>query len=145
VFGWDEKKLVGDALLLSWRNVVTNEFINIDIKDLKDKTTWSYYDRFVADLNAQGKNTSLDVINRVAKDLGIKLNDKQRASLDQYMNFAASTYGCPADCNGAPYKLVRKKYDTDPSSTESGYEWNGQRKIRGLVALLLTSRDYLVK
>ena len=145
VFGWDEKRNAGDSLLLAWRNVVINEFININSKDVKTKFAWSYYDRFVRDLNQQGKTGSLDVINRVAQELGVTLNDKQRATLDQYMNFYPTTNGCPASCNGAAYRLERDKYDTDPQSRESGVEWGGQERIRGLVAIMLTSLDFLLK
>ena len=145
VFGWDEKKLSSDSLLLAWRNTVIDEFVNINIKELKDEKAWSYYDRFVADLNQQGKTGSLDVINRVAQDFGAILTEKQRAHLDQYLNFSPTNYQCPEQCGGNPYRLERDKYDTDPSSRESGTDWGGQEKIRGLVALLLTTRDAFIK
>ena len=122
-----------------------NEFINIDPKVVKTKFAWSYYDRFVGDLNQQGRTGSQDIINRVAEDLGLTLNDKQRSTLDQYMNFYPTTNGCPASCNGGTYRLERDKYDTDPQSRESGVEWGGQERIRGLAAILLTSLDFLVK
>lgn len=145
VFGWDEKKLSSDSLLLAWRNTVIDEFTNINVKDFKEKRGWAYYDRFVADLNQQGKTSSLDVINRVAQDFGVVLTDKQRAHLDQYLNFSPTNYQCPGQCGGNSYRLERDKYDTDPASRESGYEWGGQEKIRGLVVLLLTTRDAFLK
>jgi hypothetical protein len=61
------------------------------------------------------------------------------------MNFYPTTNGCPANCNGAAYRLERDKYDTDPQSRESGVEWGGQERIRGLVAIMLTSLDFLLK
>lgn len=145
VFGWDERKNASDSMLLAWRNTVINEFINIDVKQVKERTGYSYYDRFVADLNRQGLTSSNDVITRLAQDLGIQLTDKQRATIDQFLNFSATSSGCPAQCSGGSYRLERDKYDTDPGSKESGMDWGGQEKIRGAVTLMLTTRDALLK
>ena len=132
-------------MLLAWRNTVINEFINIDVKQVKERTGFSYYDRFVADLNRQGLTSSNDVITRLAQDLGIQLTDKQRATIDQFLNFSATSSGCPAQCSGGSYRLERDKYDTDPGSRESGMDWGGQEKIRGAITLMLTTRDALLK
>jgi Protein of unknown function (DUF1800) len=137
VFGWDVKYLSGQQLQIEWWNTMMDYFINIDVDETKVDYGWSYYDRFVADLHNSGRRTSIDVVNRVAYDFGITLNDGQRAELDQMMNYYLTTYQCPAQCNGAPYRLVRAAYDTDPSATESGTDWNSQRRIRMLVAALM--------
>lgn len=145
VFGWDEQKNASDSLLLAWRNTVINEFINIDVKQTKERSGYSYYDRFVADLNQRGLTTAGDVINRLAQDFGLQLTDKQRTTLDQFLNFSATSSGCPSQCGGGAYRLEREKYDTDPGSRESGMDWGGQEKLRGAITLMLTTRDALLK
>jgi uncharacterized protein (DUF1800 family) len=145
VFGWDEKKLLSDQSMLEWRNVVVGRFMNINTFETKRDRNWSYYDRFVASLHAQGQRTSRLVIERAAKDFGVMLTEPQIAQLEQLMNFRASNYQCPAQCAGKPYRLYREAFDTDPSAVESGTEWNGMRAIRQLITVLLTSRDFLTK
>lgn len=136
VFGWDVKYLSGQQLQIEWWNVLVDYFININIGDVKKDHNWSYYDRFVLDLHNAGKRTSLDVIDRVARDFGITINAAQRAEVDQLMNFYLSKWGCPAQCNGMPYRLIREAYDTNPQANESNYE-NGQRRLRMLITALL--------
>jgi len=137
VFGWDVKYLSGQQLQIEWWNTMMDYFMNVNIEDLKTDYNWSYYDRFVRDLHDSGQRTSLAVINRVAQDFGISLTDAQRAELDQMMNFYLSRYQCPAQCNGAAYRLIRNAYDTDPTATESSVAWNGQRRLRLLIAALM--------
>lgn len=137
VFGWNTKYLSGEQLQVEWWNVLVGYFMNVSIVDLKDDYGWSYYDRFIADLHASGKRTAGDVIDRVASDFGIKLEPAQRAELEQMMNYYLSSWDCPANCNGMPYRMERNLFDTDPSADESGYEWNGQRRIRLLITALL--------
>jgi hypothetical protein len=137
VFGWDERYLSGQQLQIEWWNVLIDYFINVDIEDLKTDNGYSYYDRFVADLHAGGKRTSADVIDRVARDLGAPITAAQKAELDQMMNYYLSTSGCPGSCSGQPYRLVRDIYDTDPAADESKTDWNGQRRLRMLIAALM--------
>ena len=137
VFGWDVKYLSGQQLQIEWWNALMDYFINVNIDDLKNESGFTYYKRFVEDLNAAGQKTSGAVIDRVAKDLGVPITPAQKAELDQMMNFYLSTYQCPTQCNGQPFKLIRNQYDTDPASTESGTDWNGQRRLRMLITALM--------
>jgi uncharacterized protein (DUF1800 family) len=137
VFGWNERYLSGQQLQIEWWNVLIDYFMNVDLQVVKEKSGWSYYDRFVADLHAAGKRTSSDVIDRVARDLGVTITAGQKAELDQMMNYYLSRYGCPEQCNGQGYKLVRQLYDTDPNSDESEAAWSGQRRLRMLIAALM--------
>jgi hypothetical protein len=137
VFGWNEKYLSGQQLQIEWWNVLIDYFMNVDLEDVKLETGWSYYDRFVADLHVAGKRTSSDVIDRVASDLGVAITAGQKAELDQMMNYYLTRYGCPSQCNGQGYKLVRELYDTDPNADESEASWNGQRRLRMLIAALM--------
>lgn len=137
VFGWNERYLSGQQLQIEWWNALIDNFMNVDLEDLKTDYGWSYYDRFVADLHASGKRTSGDVIDRVAKDLGVAITPAQKAELDQMMNFYLTRNGCPGQCGGQPYRLVRNIYDTDPAANESQASWNGQRRLRMLIAALM--------
>lgn len=145
VFGWNPQKLIDDSRMLSWRNAVTDYFMNINIEELKEDTGYSYYDRFVKDLHDQGKRTARDVIDRVSRELGVQLNEAQKAKLDDYMNYYYSTYQCPSQCNGQPFKAVRDIFDTSPDAEASGVGYNGQRKIRGLLTIVTGLPQYLYK
>lgn len=145
VFGWDVKYLSGQQLQISRWNAITNYFMNAKIQDLKEDYNWSFYDRFIGDLHLAGRRTSADVINRVARDLGVPINAAQFAELEQLMNFYLTRYNCPSQCNGMPYRLVRDNFDTDPAAEESGYDWNGQRRIRLLIAALMQSPEAQTK
>jgi len=137
VFGWNEKYLSGQQLQIEWWNALVDYFINVNLDDIKKASGWSYYDRFVADLNAAGKRTASDVIDRVAKDLGIAITPAQKAELEQMMDYYLSTYNCPQDCNGQSFRLIRNLYDTDPAADESKTDWNGQRRLRMLITALM--------
>lgn len=137
VFGWNERYLSGQQLQIEWWNVLIDYFMNVDLADIKADYGWSYYDRFVADLHASGKRTSGDVIDRVARDLGVAITPGQKAELDQMMNFYLTRNGCPGQCAGQSYRLIRNIYDTDPKATESEASWSGQRRLRMLIAALM--------
>ena len=137
VFGWNERYLSGQQLQIEWWNVFVDYFMNVNIDDIRKDTGWSYYDRFVADLHASGKRTSGDVIDRVASDLGVAITPGQKAELDQMMNFYLTRNGCPGQCDGQSFKLVRQLYDTDPTATESKTNWSGQRRLRMLITALM--------
>jgi hypothetical protein len=137
VFGWDEKYLSGQQMQIEWWNAFVDNFININTTQVKQSTGWSYYDRFVSDLYNSGQRSSLSVITRVAQDLGVAINSTQISELDQLMNYYLTRSGCPSSCGGLSYRLIRNQYDTNPLAAESGYDWNGQRRIRLLITALM--------
>jgi len=137
VFGWDTKYLSGQQLQIEWWNTFVDYFINFDPEDMKDETGYSYYDRFVWELYATNRRTSLDLVDRVARDLGVPINAAQRATLDEMMNFYLTRYGCPSQCGGQSYRLVRELYDMDPNADESKNDWGGQRRLRMLITALM--------
>jgi len=141
VFGWNVRYLAGQQLQIEWWNVLVDYFINPDIKDIKEKYNWSYYDRFVAN----GPQNSGEVIDRVASDFAIALTTAQKAELEQLMNYYLTKYQCPSMCNGMSYRLIRQLYDTNSSSAESAQDGSGQRKLRQLISALLEMPEFRTK
>lgn len=141
VFGWDEKRLAGEAHQLAWRSTLTGYFINPGMVDMKKNTNWSYYDRFVANLAVgQQGPTARQVIDRVASELSVSLHENQKQQLEEYMNFTSTTSGCPTQCNGLPYRLERLAYDSHPTSSESIY----QNALKKMISVILQSPEYRV-
>ncbi len=145
VFGWDVRYLAGEQLQVEWWKVIIDYFINRDIEELFEEYNFSYYDRFIRTLYNQGQGTSESVIQRVTQEFGLELNAAQLGQLNQLMNYYLTTSGCPSQCGGLSYRLVRDQFDSHPESDESGFEWNGQRKIRSLIAAITELPEYRVK
>lgn len=145
VFGWDVRYLAGEQLQVEWWKVIIDYFINQNIRDLYDDYEFSYYNRFVRDLYLQGQGSSDNVLQRLAREFGVSLNSAQLGQLNQLMNYYLTTSGCPAQCGGQPYRLVRDQFDSHPDSNESKFEWNSQRKVRSSLAAIAQLPEYRVK
>lgn len=145
VFGWDVNVLAGEQMQVAWWNLVIDYFINLNLASLHQNFGFNYYNRFVADLHNQGLGTSENVLLRLAREFGVSLNPSQLDHLNQLMNYSLTTSGCPAQCSGLPYRLVRDQYDSHPEADESGFGLRGQRKLRSAIALIVQLPEYRVK
>jgi hypothetical protein len=139
VFGWDEKKLAGEAFVLSWRN---------ELNDILGK--WELRKDYNFDLNniwLKGINTSQDLIAKYARELNLTLTPAQTQHLDYFLNYnyricydwRASDERCKG---GAPGFIERNVFDPHPSNENLGTK---DRKVQGLLALMMQLPEYRMK
>lgn len=139
VFGWDEKRLAGEAFVLDWRNVAV-EMLG----------QWNFNKDYQYDVKAQmvnGVTSSLDAIQKYAKRLNVELTNEQVAQLDQFMNFqyrVCKDWRLNEDeCKGgAPFYLEREAFDASPLNKNA---WTSDYKVLGVIAALMMMPDYRMK
>ncbi len=133
IFGWNPKRLAGEAYVLEWRNTV-NQLVLQDSDDMREKG-FDFKQRFLSGLPGN-QTPSLAVIDRMSRWMGMNLTGDQKAVLDQYMNY--SRVNCYSNCNGQPTKVVREVFD-------GALDGDGEFKLRGLLDLMATSNEYRMK
>ncbi len=135
IFGWDQRKLAGEAYVLNWRNSLLS--LTTQGTDSLKQKGYDMWGTLVAGLPGQ-RAASLEMIERMARWLEVSLNDAQIARLDQYMNYNLARCYNPSQCGGNQYRLDRKLFDSAPDS-------DFETKTRGLLTILSMMPDYRMK
>lgn len=141
VFGWDEKILADEARVLNWRNKLLPLIQQND--DDFEEAGYDLHARFLYDY----PGTQV-LIQRVADQLNVELNQVQLNRLIEYMDYVMElcTWGHQTQCAAGQsylgqgvYFLKRNQYDPH---IDSG---NWKNKLKGLIALIAMLPDYRMK
>ncbi|MCB0319565.1 MAG: DUF1800 family protein [Bdellovibrionales bacterium] len=156
IFGWDTDSLNAERYVLERRNVVIH-MMRLSSDDLAERN-YSLYDELASNLpNSAAQDDAL--LSRIVNLLGVRINTTQRALLNDYLNYdynacdrdeEVAEFGCrkcsysvassdPTYCDEAiEHYQLRNGIDIHP---DGGFE----TKLQGLIAMLLTSPEYLSK
>lgn len=137
VFGWDEKRLAGEAFVLEGRNVFLS-LLTQDSDDWKTDYGYDFHQRFLATLPV-GPIPALDLVNRLSTWLNVPLNQPQKNRLAEYLDFDLERCYNTSQCGGQRYRLIRDVFDPFPTSDNWNY------KLRGALIALTNMPNFSLK